>query len=110
MRVYLNATALGAQLTTLFRDRNLSQAAVASDLGVTQGEVSRILRGRFKTLNTLVTKLCTYVNIDPRDFRQVTKAATSRADAILALSLACKGQKSRERTVVRILRAIQDLT
>jgi transcriptional regulator with XRE-family HTH domain len=107
--MYLDATALGARLAEQLRSKGLSQSSVADRLETTQGEISKILHGQFKTRNPLVAKLCKYVNINPVDFRRTPKTIRSRPDAVLALSLACKGQQSREKAVVRILRAIQDL-
>ena len=110
MRIYLDASTLGARLAQQLRSKRLSQSLMASKLGVTQGELSKILRGQFKTRNLLVEKICKYVDINPMDFRKPLKTTRSRPEAVIALSLACKGQQSRERAVVRILRAIQDLS
>jgi transcriptional regulator with XRE-family HTH domain len=109
MRIYLDHDRLGSHLAQLFKAKDLSQATIARGVSATQGEISKILNGNFRTQNSLVTKLCKYAAIDIASFHKAVVKKSAGSEAMLALSLACKGEASREKAVVRILRAIHDL-
>lgn len=109
MREYLDAHSLGRRLTEWLQGKELSRTSLAQTIGATQGEVSKILLGRFKTENSLVARICKYANIPLDEFRISRAARATNREAVTALSLACKGRLSREKAVVRILRAIQEL-
>jgi transcriptional regulator with XRE-family HTH domain len=106
MRTYIDSHRLASRLRQEFAALKLSQTEVSKALGVTQGQLSHILAGRFKTAGHLVKRICMYVHIDWHLFK-CCRSNTVSKEALAALTRACAGDKRRTAVVVNVLRAIE---
>ena len=111
MRVHLQSEPLGEAVGKALDKMGQSQKTAAKSLGISQGQVSRLVSGDFRTKNKLVVKVCTYVQIDPDTFRErpAEKNDVGR-EALAALGRACQGPKRKTAVVIRVLRALEDLS
>jgi transcriptional regulator with XRE-family HTH domain len=110
MRIYLQSRQLGEAIAKRLLQRRKTQTAAASELSIAQGQLSHLLSGHFKTKNTLVLRVCKYVQIDPDGFKLDTRGVGKvDRDAIVALTRACGGQKQKTEAVIRVLRALETL-
>jgi transcriptional regulator with XRE-family HTH domain len=94
------------QLCEVFKNNRSTQQQIASATGVHQSQVSRILRGHFRTVTPNVAKLCKYANITPQ--MKTTKNSISE-ELNRELVRLLDGTAKREQTVLRLLKAICDL-
>ena len=108
MRKYIDAIGLSKSLKEELISRSMSQNDLANAVKSTQGEISNLLSGRFKTENNLVRRVCKYVRIDSNKYRLRLGRAPSK-DVFAALVFACHGNSRRTRKVAQILRAIESL-
>src|SRR5436190_14831899 len=102
VRIYLKSKSLGEAIAKALDKRGETQETAAKVLKTSQGRISHLLAGDFRTKRGLVLKLCEYANIDP-DRYLVSPGATHRVDqqAIDALARACGGQKHKTEAVIR---------
>jgi transcriptional regulator with XRE-family HTH domain len=108
MRVYLQSRPLGAALKEALKKLGKTQVLAASELSISQGQLSHVLSGDFKTKNGVVTKVCKYVNVDADSFATPTEASGELdREALAALSRACGGHKHKTVAVIRVLRALE---
>jgi len=109
MRVYLQSHELGKALAKGLLDMGKTQQLAAKELNVTQGQISHLISGDFKTRNNLVLKVCKYANVNPDEFKPAPKSETIDREAIIALERACGGQRRKTAVVIRVLRALETL-
>ena len=107
MRVYLQSEPLGEAIAKALVQMNKTQDIAAKELKRTQGQISHLLSGDFKTKNELVIQVCKYVNIDPDTFKRKPSGAGVDRKAIEALGRACGGHKQKTAAVIRVLRALE---
>ena len=110
MKVTLDNERLSRTLRRVFAERGIKQTVLASELGVSQGSIANVLKGKFKTDRGLVRRICEYVEINSDEFAlDVRKIRLLSSEARLALKSACRGQKSREKLLTRMLRILEQL-
>jgi len=110
MRIYLQSNELGKALAKGLLHMEKTQTMTAKELNITQGQISHLISGDFKTKNGLVLLVCKYVNIDPDEFKLTPpKSETIDREAIIALERACGGQRRKTAVVIRVLRALETL-
>ena len=110
MRMLLQSKSLGKAIAAALEKTQKTQKIAAQELNVTQGQISHIVAGNFKTKNKLVIKVCNYVNIDPDRFHEQPAKSEIDPDALAALGRACRGPKQKTNVVIRVLRALEDLS
>jgi len=111
MRVYLQSRQLGQAIARELHQKGKTQKAAAKELDIAQGQLSHLLSGHFKTKNSLVLRLCKYVNINPDTFKLPDQdPGKVDREAILALARACGGQRRKTEAVIRVLRALETLS
>lgn len=94
------------QLCDSFEKSRVTQQQIANGSGVHQSQVSRILRGEFKRMTRNVVKICKYANVAPG---QVASKGSLAAELTSLLKQLCDGTSEREKTLLRLLKAIRDL-
>ena len=110
MRVYLNSKQLGDAVRDVLEKRAETQKKAAANIGVTQGALGNFLAGRFKTENAFVQVVCKYANLNPRDFLLESRTVEPPSNEMLvALNRVCGGAHAKQRAVLRILHALEDL-
>jgi transcriptional regulator with XRE-family HTH domain len=112
VKTFVQATALGEEIAKAMKQRSLSQVMLSKKLKITQGQISNVTRGRFKTENNLVLKICKYVKINPEKYRINSSDDFSDLppEVTAALSRICSRNTNRRGAVVRILSLLEDLT
>jgi transcriptional regulator with XRE-family HTH domain len=98
---------LADALRARFSTRGWTQSQVARDLGVAQSQISKILSGRFRFGEGLPSKVCKYAQIDLNDF--LLKSAGDSGETLEAVRRFCRGDRRRERVLIRLLTALNDL-
>jgi hypothetical protein len=110
MRVYLQSRQLGQAIAKELFKNGKTQIAAAIDLNIAQGQLSHLVSGHFKTKNSLVVRVCKYVNINPDTFKLATQdVGEMDREAVVALARACGGQRRKTEVVIRVLRALETL-
>lgn len=109
MRKYVDSVELSREIKGRLARLEMTQAELAQAVDATQGEISHILSGKFKTENDLVQRICKYVKIRTQTFRSSPPRSRPPKEAVQALAHACRGSRLRTQTVVRILRALEGL-
>lgn len=94
------------QLCEVFKNNRSTQQQIAAKTGVHQSQVSRILRGHFRTVTPNVAKICKYANVTPQT--GITKSAVPE-ELNRELVRLLDGTAKREQTILRLLKAICDL-
>ena len=108
MRVYLQSRQLGQALARELLQRGKTQNSASKELNIAQGQLSHLLSGHFKTKNSLVLRICKYVNINPDTFRLAAQdVGKVDREAVVALARACGGQRHKTEAVIRVLRALE---
>src|SRR5215204_3964896 len=100
MRVYLQSRELGQAVASALLQRGVTQLEVSKQLKITQGQLSHLVAGHFKTKNRLVQLVCDYANINPETFR--IRTAQLDPKALDALARACGGEKHRTTAIIRV--------
>jgi len=110
MPVYLHSRQLGQAIAKELHQREMTQKQAARELETTQGQISHLLSGHFKTKNHLVLRVCKYVNINPDTFKRPDQdLGKIDPEAMAALARACGGQPRKTEAVIRVLRALEAL-
>src|ERR1700722_2362212 len=108
MRVYLQSHELGKAIAKGLLRLGQTQIQAANALKITQGQISHLIAGDFKTKNNLVLRVCEYVHIDSDEFRLAPpKVDDIDPQAIIALTRACGGQQRKTAAVIRVLLALE---
>lgn len=110
MRTYLESKKLASTLRANLDRMGKSQNTIAKELKISQGQLSHLLAGHFKTANPLVRSICKYANIDVRSF--ICSNASSQVvdrNVLGVLQRACSGSRRKAAVVVRVLRALENL-
>jgi len=110
MRVYLQSQQLGQAIARELFKNEKTQKNAANDLNITQGQLSHLVSGHFKTKNSLVLRVCRYVNINPDTFKLVDQdMGNVDREAVAALARACGGQRRKTEAVIRVLKALETI-
>ena len=112
MKVFLDSPRLGNEIRKVMAAQRITQMRMAEALNVTQGQISNVVRGRFRTNNNLVRRVCKYVKVNAARFRANDYRETSSVPLDISASLIRLCSRSRERrgTVLKILSLLEDLT
>ena len=112
MKKFIQSSVLGEEIAKAMKRRSLSQIVLSKRLNVTQGQISNVVRGRFKTENHLVLKICKYVKIDIQKYRLYSHEpnASIPPEVTAVLSRICSRKSNRRGAVVRILSLLEELT
>jgi hypothetical protein len=111
MRIYLQSRQLGQAIGRELSQKANTQQNAAKALNITQGQISHIVAGDFKTKNSTVIRICKYVKINPDNFRQtVQNVGKVDREAVAALARACGGQPRKTEAIIKVLRALEEIS
>lgn len=82
---------------------------LAEICGVTQGQISKILAGKFTRLEGAVVHLCKLAKVDPYVESAVTQQSATRLRLHRALDLCWDGSKEQADTLINLLQAASKL-
>lgn len=85
------------------KKRHIKQEDMLNEVGVTQGQISRIING--KKVSPLFLKICNYVSIDPYLADEQGYDPLKDESFIASINLAVQRSPSRARKIQEILRA-----
>lgn len=92
---------------TVCRERGITQAQIAADLGASQPQVSRILGGEFSRAGRLAEEVCLYVE---RLTGGVTPEAVKRNDELInALAVTWDGSGAHARALSMVIKSLSVL-
>jgi transcriptional regulator with XRE-family HTH domain len=101
----INARCLRA--AEICREKGISQSQIASAVGASQPQVSRILAGRGQRQSRLLEEVCLYV--EKFDVGVSTDAVRANEELIEALSTIWDGSASHARAVACVIRSLAAL-
>ena len=99
--------AIASKLRRRMEDLKLTTSLIAKQTGINQGQVSRIVRGKFRTLDGRAMQLCIFLKIDVAEFDDMTDAKLRR-DLEQALWVLWDGTASDAERLRRLLRDLAD--
>ncbi len=98
-----------ADLRRYMQQRSWSISDVASNTGVHQSQVSRIVAGDFKTFSSNVIKICMEFGIEPRDYYEISRDDEDRKQIANSAIAIWDGTRQDASVVVSLLREIAKL-
>jgi transcriptional regulator with XRE-family HTH domain len=107
MAFRVDSARLARVLQERFRNQGRTQSEVATALGVSQGQISKILAGKFSVGEGLPARICKYAQIDLDDFR--LESSKDPMEAIAAVRRFCRGDRRRENLIIRLISALNEL-
>ena len=97
---------LVAELVEFFEKNEITQQQIAKATGVHQSQVSRILRGQFRSADGNVSKICKYAKVTASGTATKKSASTELLEELNQL---LDGTTKREQAVIRLLKVIRNL-
>lgn len=90
-------------------ERRLNQEALASGAKVDQGQISKILRGKFSRLSPNVCKICTFLGIELAE--GASPLSTQEADQLVKFAREfCGDSPKKKEFLMRLLRDLNGLS
>lgn len=112
MKFYLNSPNLGEEIKSAMSQRDITQMLLAKRIGVTQGQISNVVKGKFKTRNNLVLRICKYLKINCNKFHTTNSdnAVSIPPEIEASLVRLCSHSKGAKKTVLKILSLLENLS
>lgn len=93
---------------TICRDKRMSQSEIASALGASQAQVSRILAGRAQKQSRLFEEVCLY--LEKLDGGVTTEAVRANEELLEAVASIWDGSAQNARAISVVIRSLAALT
>jgi transcriptional regulator with XRE-family HTH domain len=103
----VNSLRLANALKERFFTQGWTQSQVAESLDVAQGQISKILAGKFRFGKGLVARVCKYAQINLYDFQM--QFTGSAGETVALVQRFCRGDKRREKMLIRLLLLLDEL-
>lgn len=102
------AEALGLSLQLAREQRKITRAVLARKLNIDQSQISRIERGQMFLVGRNVRKICTFLNVQPDPYIDISPSdQISLQSRLLRLNARLGGQQEGDAAVSRLLDALE---
>ncbi|HRE04647.1 MAG TPA: helix-turn-helix transcriptional regulator [Opitutaceae bacterium] len=105
----INAKATGAACRVAFKHAKMSQTELANKVGLNQGRISRLLKGKFTELTPKLEQACRILGVTPIAYRQSFNSE-EHPEIVAALESLLDGSQHRARNVLKLLRTARNLS
>jgi transcriptional regulator with XRE-family HTH domain len=109
VNIRINNIELSKQLKQAVQRKRIKQSDLSSYIGITQPQISRILKGKFRRPSKAIYALCTFLNVEIRQV-EGDVSLSKYPELRLCLSEILDGSRQRERAIVRLLRSARKLS
>lgn len=101
---------LGLKLHDLFKKKDLTQLDIALETGIDQSQVSRILNGKFKSVDSKnVKKICKYAELEIRRKAKPRRKAHQSDLLMRAIDSVWDGSDKQEKVLAKLIRAVKPM-
>ena len=99
---------LSLELRTHFTKNKLKQVDIERNTGVNQAQISRILNGKFRNVDSKNVKLlCKYANLITKNESQLTKKANQSVLLMDAINSVWDGSECQEKLLAKLIKSMK---